>query len=71
MAYVVGFFKDTKAGWSNESNIYYNKNLFAMVEHGCGDLQMEDYPDRGFFWARFKVVANPDITGTQNELLAS
>ena len=51
-----------RSGWTTESNIYYNKNLFRLLDFGCGDLEIDDYPNRGLFWLRLQVLANPLIT---------
>lgn len=48
-------------GWQNESNIYWNKDLFALVDSGYESLHMPDYPHRGLFWVRLCLQARPDI----------
>ncbi len=50
-----------KLGWTHESNIYYNKHLLKKVDHGCCALDIEDYPHRGLFWARFELLDNPKV----------
>lgn len=40
-------------GWSTESQIYFRKSMFDLVESGYEDLELLDHPDRGLFWARF------------------
>lgn len=52
----------TKVGWTNESNIYFNKELFELRDHGCSDLGIEDHPNRGLFWVRLVVKRIPSIT---------
>jgi hypothetical protein len=42
-------------GWTSESNIYWNKHLFDLVDSGTGDLALEGYPDRCLFWARLCI----------------
>ena len=49
------------AGWLTESNIYWNDSLLALVDYGKSDLEMEDYPNRGLFWVRLSLRANPVI----------
>lgn len=49
-------------GWNSESNIYWNTELFDMLDHGFGDLEMEDYPNRGLFWVRLALKSNPAQT---------
>ncbi|MCY1153354.1 MAG: endonuclease [Sphaerochaetaceae bacterium] len=45
---------DPFVGWSDESNIYYNTELFSEVEHGRVDLNMPE-ENRGLFYLRAKV----------------
>lgn len=54
--------KDNQAGWSKESNIYWNDNLFSLIDHGKEDLNMVGCPDRGLFWVRLAIKAKPSIT---------
>lgn len=51
---------DRFAGWQRESNIYWNDNLLALLDHGHGDLHIEDHPARGLFWARLAVRSTMD-----------
>ena len=48
-------------GWETESNIYWNKNIFGLVDYGFSNLKMVDYPNRGLFWARLCCKAKPDM----------
>lgn len=49
-------------GWENGgSNIFWNDTILEKIDHGHADLDFVDYPDRGLFWARFRVRANPSI----------
>ena len=45
---------DDFIGWSEESNIYYKKELFSEVEHGRIDLNMPEI-NRGLFYLRVKI----------------
>lgn len=49
-------------GWLKESNIYWNKNIFDLVDSGFGNLDMPDYPLRGLFWVRLSIKGNPQKT---------
>jgi len=46
---------DNFIGWGEESNIYYNKELFSEVEHGRIDLNMPE-ENRGLFYIRVKIT---------------
>jgi exonuclease III len=46
--------EDSFVGWENESNIYYNSELFSEIEHGRIDLNMPEI-NRGLFYLRVKV----------------
>lgn len=46
-------------GWSKESNIYWNKGVFNLVDSGFSDLEMSGYPLRGLFWVRLALRSNP------------
>ncbi|CAF1151933.1 unnamed protein product [Rotaria sp. Silwood1] len=48
------YIKDDFAGWQNESNIYWNGNLFDIVEYGIVDIGMKE-PLRRLFWVLLKV----------------
>lgn len=44
---------DDDPGWSSESNIFYRRDCFKLLDHGRIDLDMpEKY--RGVFWTRFE-----------------
>ena len=47
------YVKDDFPGWYNESNIYWNSNLFDMIEYGIGDIGMME-PLRRLFWVLLK-----------------
>jgi len=49
-------------GWQKESNIYWNKNIFDLVDSGYGSLDMPDYELRGLFWVRLAIKSNPTKT---------
>ena len=46
---------ESREGWLKESNIYWNSNIFDLIDFGFGDLGMEDYPLRGLFWVRLAL----------------
>ncbi|CAF3561938.1 unnamed protein product [Rotaria sp. Silwood1] len=48
------YVKDNFAGWQNESNIYWNSNLFNMMEYGYHDIGMME-PLRRLFWVLLKI----------------
>ncbi|CAF1495348.1 unnamed protein product [Rotaria sp. Silwood1] len=48
------YIKDDFAGWQNESNIYWNGNLFDIVEYGIIDIGMKETLRR-LFWVLLKV----------------
>lgn len=55
-------FDDNQEGWKEESNIFFKTSMFELVEHGFGDLGLRDYPLRGLFWARLRLVCDPSKT---------
>lgn len=69
---------DGFVGWTTEGNIWWNQELFDLVEHGAADVGITTYPDRRLFWARLRVtgaattalVCNVHLTdpGTSEEL---
>jgi endonuclease/exonuclease/phosphatase (EEP) superfamily protein YafD len=46
--------EDSFIGWQEESNIFYNTELFSEIEHGRIDLIMPEV-NRGLFYLRLKV----------------
>jgi endonuclease/exonuclease/phosphatase family metal-dependent hydrolase len=55
------YIKDNFSGWQNESNIYWNTNLFTMVEYGIIDIGMKE-PLRRLFWALLKIKTPEQTT---------
>jgi hypothetical protein len=53
---------DCEPGWTEESNIFWNTDLFRLQEYGFESLGIEEYPKRGLFWVRLSVNNNPDLT---------
>jgi hypothetical protein len=53
--------QDKHLGWSTECNIYWDKSLFSKADHGSDSWSLKEYPNRGLFWTRLKVVANPSV----------
>jgi hypothetical protein len=47
---------DPFPGWSREGNIYWNRNLFAAVEHGAEEVGHLE-PERRLFWVRLRMAA--------------
>lgn len=50
-----------RSGWTTEGNIYWNSELFDLVDSGHGDLDLIGYPDRALFWVRLAVKSNPSL----------
>jgi hypothetical protein len=48
-------------GWITESNIYWNKILYEMIEFGWENLIMSDHPHRGLFWVKLRSKQVPSI----------
>ena len=60
------YVKDDFAGWQNEGNIYWNSNLFHMIEYGIVDIGMME-PLRRLFWVVLQIkTSEPTIAG-QNQ----
>lgn len=51
-----------RVGWITECNIYWNTKLLTLVDHGFGELEMADHPNRGLFWVRLYLNSNPRRT---------
>ncbi|PCJ61273.1 MAG: hypothetical protein COA79_06750 [Planctomycetota bacterium] len=49
--------KGDQPGWKIESNIFWNREIFDLIEYGLEDLKMLE-KERGFFWVRLKMKAN-------------
>lgn len=47
---------DPFPGWIDESNIYWNSDLFGLVEYGAVDIGMLE-PSRRLFWVRLVTKA--------------
>jgi endonuclease/exonuclease/phosphatase family metal-dependent hydrolase len=50
---------DPFPGWSDEGNIYWNTEIFDLVEYGAEDIGILE-PDRRLFWVR--LVSTSDVT---------
>jgi endonuclease/exonuclease/phosphatase family metal-dependent hydrolase len=46
--------RDPFLGWTNESNIYWNKAVLEEIEHGAEEVGHIE-PERRMFWARLKI----------------
>jgi endonuclease/exonuclease/phosphatase family metal-dependent hydrolase len=53
---------ESSLSWTTESNIYWNDNLFTLVDYGCSGLDIIDYPRRSLFWVRLSLRAQPYLT---------
>jgi mRNA deadenylase 3'-5' endonuclease subunit Ccr4 len=60
------YVKDDFAGWQNEGNIYWNSNLFNMIEYGMVDIGMME-PLRRLFWVLLKIKTSEQTTEVQNQ----
>ena len=47
------YIQDDDLGWSRESNIFYKRDMFTLLEKGRIDLNMPE-KERGVFWAKFQ-----------------
>ena len=47
------YISDPDKGWERESNIFYKKDMFTLLENGRIDLDMPE-KERGVFWAKLK-----------------
>ncbi len=54
-----GRVEDPFIGWMTEGNIWWNHDLFQLVEYGAEEFGIEAYPDRRLFWTRLQVVDRP------------
>jgi endonuclease/exonuclease/phosphatase family metal-dependent hydrolase len=60
------YVKDDFAGWQNEGNIYWNSNLFDMVEYGISDIGMME-PLRRLFWVLLKIKTPEQTIKEKNQ----
>jgi endonuclease/exonuclease/phosphatase family metal-dependent hydrolase len=61
------YVKDEFAGWQNEGNIYWNSDLFDMIEYGACDIGMKE-PLRRLFWVLLKIKTSDQTMEKQNQL---
>jgi endonuclease/exonuclease/phosphatase family metal-dependent hydrolase len=53
----------SEEGWDTcGCTIYWNDSLYELKGRGFSHLDMVDYPERGVFWVRLGVRANPRLT---------
>ena len=52
---------DPFAGWTIEGNIYWNTQLFALIEYGAADIGIVE-AERRLFWARLRLLDGTDRT---------
>ncbi|MEE9228630.1 MAG: endonuclease/exonuclease/phosphatase family protein [Acidimicrobiia bacterium] len=64
--------EDPFAGWTGESNVFWNSRLFEIVDHGAEDIGIPE-GDRRLFWVRLvteagttMVVATAHLSWTGN-----
>jgi endonuclease/exonuclease/phosphatase (EEP) superfamily protein YafD len=53
--------EDPLEGWLREGNIYWNRELFDLIEYSAQDIGILDAPQRHLFWARLRLRG--DISG--------
>ena len=63
------YVKDDFVGWQNEGNIYWNSNLFDMIEYGASDVGMME-PLRRLFWVLLKIKKSEN-NSTQKVLVST
>lgn len=51
------YVKDEQAGWTCESNIFWNSNYFEKIQHGLEELDMPE-THRGLFWVRLRLIGS-------------
>jgi endonuclease/exonuclease/phosphatase family metal-dependent hydrolase len=47
--------RDSFAGWTRESNIYWNGSLLEEVQHGAEDIGIDSDAYRRLFWVRLRM----------------
>jgi len=57
------FINDSFEGWENQSNIYWNKELFTEIDHGTYDIGHSD-DNRRLFWVKL-------LTNNKNKFFVS
>lgn len=48
-------------GWSHESQIFWNREIFHRVDDGFVSYGSIEYPNRGLFWARLQSISHESI----------
>lgn len=51
---------DTRHGWNKECNIFWNRDLFTLCEHGAKPLEIKDYIYRDLAWVRLALKFKPE-----------
>ena len=64
------FVQDNFPGWQNEGNIYWNRELFEMVEYGMIDIGIVE-PLRRLFWVRLNIKDGHDDPAKRDLLVAN
>jgi exonuclease III len=60
------FIQDEFPGWQNEGNIYWNRDMFNMLEYGMVDIGIME-PLRRLFWARLAIKVATNENKEQNQ----
>ena len=50
---------DDFPGWTTEGNLWWNTEIFELVDHGAEDVGFEVDQDRRLFWVRLRVEDRP------------
>ncbi|CAF1110182.1 unnamed protein product [Adineta steineri] len=61
------FVQDDFEGWQQEGNIYWNSDMFNMLEYGIVDIGIME-PLRRLFWVRLAIKSSSDETKEQSQL---
>lgn len=52
--------QDEGRGWSHQSNLWWNTEIFTLVEHGSEDVGILD-DDAYLFWARLRTAGEREV----------
>ncbi|CAF1506313.1 unnamed protein product, partial [Rotaria sordida] len=64
------FIQDDFPGWQYEGNIYWNSNMFNMLEYGMVDIGIME-PLRRLFWVRLTIKISTNENEQQRQLLVA
>ncbi len=51
--------EDDLPGWTTEGNLWWNSDLFELVDHGAEDVGFETDQNRRLFWVRLRLRDRP------------